>query len=426
MRSTVFALLAVLAFPLSGFAATQQPTTGELSAPQLQTLSELNTKIAVVHELVDRKVITPEQAAAAEAGYCRDAKQIVGHDVTAQEIGVLVSNAQKTTGLGVFWNIVVVVAGILFLLAILGLISYYLLPVLQMIPLTIYELLAYAGSAVLCLSGYLWSPFHLGIVFIEPLWFVVPGALALAGCIYFTRTLHFNDNSGDRSNRVYMGPGFINFPTVLFFFCTCAWSALAVFYSHLYPTAGIPHVLAFSAVIALQAFLGFSVVTMPGCIALGWETDRQVPRSVFSSLLILGTYVAMKLTDVMTDDLRLFETGAIFMGAFVYYLGLLVMSNKWYCWSGKKDSGQAARYVALQVLTIVSGVAALYLGSVFHLGALLGIGGTFFAIYALEKYYEIPWKGVGWAWSLLGVASFLYFIVAFANTHSEFFVWGIK
>ena len=32
-------------------------------------------------------------------------------------------------------------------------------------------------------------------------------------------------------------------------------------------------------------------------------------------------------------------------------------------------------------------------------GALLGIGGTFFTLYLLEKYFELPWRGVGWAWA---------------------------
>jgi hypothetical protein len=108
----------------------------------------------------------------------------------------------------------------------------------------------------------------------------------------------------------------------------------------------------------------------------------------------------------------------------VYYLGLLVMSSKYYVFSGK--GGGEGQYLALQVLTIVSGVAAFYLGSTFHMGALLGVGGTFFTIYLLEKYYEIPWGGVGWPLSFLGVAVFLYFLVGFAHTHSQYFIWGIQ
>ena len=81
------------------------------------------------------------------------------------------------------------------------------------------------------------------------------------------------------------------------------------------------------------------------------------------------------------------------------------MSNRWY----KPLNKQVLRYVGMQVVTIISGMAGFHVGSTFHIGPLLGVGGTFFCLYLLEKYYEIPWKGVGDFWSLLGVAVALYF-----------------
>lgn len=413
--------MAILAAPVSSFANT------DLSAGQVQTLKEIATKLTVVEDLATRHVITTEQAAAADRLYCDDAKAVVGHDVTPQEIQKLVSNAEKTEGLGTFWNFVVVIAGIIFLLAIVGLIAYYLRDLLAEIPPVVYEFLAYVGAGLMMAFGYLCHPFFIGFVNVEPLWFSIPGALALAGCLFMTHKLHFEKDS--RGQTTYMGPGLINFPTVMFSICTVAWGAMALFYNHAFPAAGIPHVLAFGAVVALQAALGFSVLTMPGCIALGWTKDSQVPKSVFSSLIILAAYVVLKLSNMLTGDLALFETGAVFMGAFVYYLGLLVMSNKWYVHAaskGTKSGSSDGRYVLMQVITIASGVAAWYIGSAFHMGALLGVGGTFFAIYLLEKYYEIPWKGVGWAWSLLGVAAILYFMVGVASNHPEYFVWGIR
>lgn len=421
MRKTLFALmtlLALLAFPASGFCNTN------LSDTQVQTLKEINGKFAVVQELADRHVLTAEQAAAAEHLFSEDAKQVVGHDVTKQEIQTLLSNAEKTEGLGTFWNFVVVIAGILLLLAVLGLVGFYLQDFLAQIPPGFYELMAYAGSALMIASGHIWPPFHLGFVLVEPLWFAIPGALALAGTLFLTYNLHFKRQY--RGDTGYMGPGLINFPTVLFLVCTVVWGAMAVFYSHAFPAAGIPHILAFAAVVALQAALGFSAITMPGCIALGWTNEKQIPKSVFSSLLILGGYVALKLNNGLTGDLALFESGAIFMGAFVYFLGLLIMSSKWYVWAGHDDGRNHSRYVMLQVITIASGVAAWYFGSAYHIGALLGVGGTFFAIYLLEKYYEMPWKGIGWAWSFLGLAVFLYFLTGVASNHPEYFVWGIR
>lgn len=416
--------LAILA-PVQGMCAPATATTAALSPAQIQSLHEIDSKIGVVDELASRHLITAAEATTADGVYLGEAKAIVGHDVSRQDIQKIVSDASKTEGLGTFWNFVVVVAGILFLLAVVGLIAYYLRDLLAEIPAGVYELMAYVGAVALMACGYVWQPFHLGMVVVEPLWFSIPGALALAGCLFLTHKLHFAENGRSKSGTTgYMGPGLINFPTVMFTLCTIAWGGMALVYSHAYPASGIPHILAFATVVALQAALGFSVLTMPGCIAMGWKEERQVPKSVFSSLIILGAYIALKLSGMLTGDLALFETGAIFMGAFVYFLGLLVMSNKWYLRRGKR--GESDRYVVMQMITITSGIAAWYIGSAFGIGALLGVGGTFFTIYLLEKYYELPWKGVGWAWSLLGAAVILYFIVGVASNHPEYFIWGIK
>ncbi|HEY9774311.1 MAG TPA: hypothetical protein V6C81_10970 [Planktothrix sp.] len=413
MRKFLLALFAVLIIPVSGYCS-------DLSAHQAQSLKDINATISVVHQLSTDNQITSAQESQIDAFYLNKAATVVGHPVTASDVQKLVSNADKTQGLGVFLNFAIVLAGVIGLLGVVAIIAYYLRDVLKEIPAEVYEVLAYIGTAGLALCGYV-HPFNLGAVLVEPLWFTVPGALALAASLSLTHKLHFK--SSYRGDTVKMGPGFINFPTVMFGLCTAAWGSMALLYSHIYPDSGIPNVLAFGAVIALQACLGFSAITMPGCIALGWERDSQVPRSVFSSFIILVAYLWLTLSGGLTGNLSLFAPGAIFMGAFVYYLGLLVMANKWYLSSNKGNSGQ---YMLMQFITIVSGFLAFYLGGTFHIGALLGVGGTFFAIYLLEKFYEIPWKGIGWAWALVGTAVFLYFLVGYANTHSQYFVWGIR
>lgn len=435
----MLALLVVLAFPVSGYcnagtstsaaatasAGASVSTSTELSSNQVEQLKGINTEIAVVQKLAQRKLIPDADATAAISALCKDAGAIVGHPVTVQDIQTLVAQADKTSGVNVFWIMLIVLAGLLILLGVVLLIGYYFGEILAQIPPVVYELAAYAATAALALSGYLLPSFHIGVVLVNPIWFSVVGAFALAGCIFLTHKLHFKAEKG-KEDTVLVGPGFIDFPTVMFGVLTIAWAAMAVFYHRLFPDASIPYFYAFIAVMALQAFLGFSVITMPGCIAMGWDTDRKVPKSVLSSLIILVGYMYMKLTNQLTDDTALFQTGAMFMGAFVYYLGLLVMSSKYYLWSGRTDGKEHGRYIIMQIVTIASGVAALYFGSAYHMGTLLGVGGTFFAIYLLEKYYDLPWKGIGFAWSLVGAAGFLYFVVAFANNHPEYFIWGIR
>jgi hypothetical protein len=332
----------------------------------------------------------------------------------------------------------------LLLLSAIGLIVFYLRDFLKSLPASFYECMSYVLTAICLAAGYLWQPFNIGFLKIEPFWLSVPGAFAFAGCVNLSYWLHWirprnntariGDAASSTSDSVYFGPIPFSFPTVLFGLCTIVWGAAAIVYHAVFPNAGIPNFLAFISVIALQSFLGFSVITAPGCIALGWQKDKQVPKSTLSSLVLLLAYISIALGGIeVTESMKLFENGCLFMGAFVYYLGLLVMSSKWYSYTDKMDPQTKkvrkewlTRYLVMQAVTIISGLAALYLGATFHMGALLGIGGTFFVIYLLGKYYEIPWKGVGWAWSCLGVALALYFFVGFAGQHAEYFLWGIR
>src|SRR5690606_30204777 len=100
------------------------------------------------------------------------------------------------------------------------------------------------------------------------------------------------------------------------------------------------------------------------------------------------TVAALSYTDAV------FGSGMLFVGTFVYHCGLLIVSSKYYL---REIDGH---YWSLQAVTVLSGIAALYIGSVYELGMLRGISGTFFCLYVLEKYFEIPWKNVGWAWAL--------------------------
>jgi hypothetical protein len=420
------AVMLMLFIPVSAQAADQ------MNHEQIVSIEQLHNKLSVLQELTERKLITPQEAETANTFYCDRGAQILGHSVTPEQINELASSAPKAEGFRLFLNSVIVLAGITLLLAAVGLIAYYLRDLLKSLPAIFYELCAYVATAGLLLGAYFAKPFEFWSITFQPLWMIVPAALAFCGCIILTHWLHWLKDkvsaTTDKSNHVYAGPGLFSFPTVLSGLCAIVWSGIAICFHQAFPASGIPHFVAFIAVIAWQSFLGFSFVTLPGCIILGWQKNEQVVRSTMASLLILAVYLAVRiLPNSVPEFIRLFETGCLFMGAFVYYLGLLVMSNKWYACPKVADGERnVSRYLLMQVVTIASGFAAFYIGSTFNIGSLLGIGGTFFTIYLLEKYYEIPWKGVGWAWSLLGVALALYFFVGFASQNPQYFIWGIR
>ncbi|HND05871.1 MAG TPA: hypothetical protein PL012_09330, partial [Candidatus Obscuribacter sp.] len=120
MRKTLTGLLALLfiLMPAISFA-------GQFTDKQLDSLQVLDAKLYTVQELQDKQVLSAEQAVVAGKLYTDAAKAIVGHDVTAAELHALVKSEVSTEGLGTFWNTVVVFAGILFLLGVLGLVAFY-------------------------------------------------------------------------------------------------------------------------------------------------------------------------------------------------------------------------------------------------------------------------------------------------------------
>ena len=74
----------------------------------------------------------------------------------------------------------------------------------------------------------------------------------------------------------------------------------------------------------------------------------------------------------------------------------------------------------MQAITIAAGIGAIFIGSVRDIPELLGIGGTFFALYLIEKPFEIRAKSVrGYAMIGLFVSAGVYGCVVWAKTHMD-------
>jgi hypothetical protein len=176
-------------------------------------------------------------------------------------------------------------------------------------------------------------------------------------------------------------------------------------------------ILGFLAVIYLQASLGFSVLVGPLCAVFGFWGRDVIARSMIASLTLLIVYVTAQLTNLRGTYFDFFAPGVYFMGTFVYFAGLLVVTVRYYA------DGKRANYWAMQVLAVVSGLAAVFIGSVWQISQLLGIGGTFFAWYLIGRYIELlDWKRY-WVWALLGLGLILYVGSWFVTTHPQFFVF---
>jgi len=357
---------------------------GQTPSPEMQ---EIRKDVEAFRRLEQRGYIPPETIAPLE----KRAQEIIGKKVTVDEFMQLSETPpsmwDKLVGFVTFANILWVTAGIFMTIAICWLFGIYILELVLAIPPPILEFLMYAGVA----AGIILPKFFMG----EDWQMLVafPACLALYGVLAYSIT-----------RRELELTSSVSFLTI-----AVAWAAAAIFYGS--------QVLGFISVLALMVYLGFSAFMIPGCIGIGFEKDAYIPRTMFAALTMLVVYLVMEIGNFAFPHYQTFKASFVFIGCFIYFLGLLIVANKWYCY--QNDSA----YIATTLLAILSGIAAIYLGSVFQLPTLLGVAGTFFYIWLLERYYEIPWKSAGWAWSMLGLAGILYGFYIFAKTYPQLFLW---
>jgi hypothetical protein len=171
--------------------------------------------------------------------------------------------------------------------------------------------------------------------------------------------------------------------------------------------------------VALESFLGFSVWVLPLCYVIGFRDKQVIPRAMVTSVFLLVIYFIMQNSAVAAPYFTIFSKGIVYMATFVYFIGLLITSSRYYL--SKNDPS----YLWMQLLTIVSGVAAMYVGSVFDAPELRGVGGTFFFLYILEKYAEIPRITKHWAWGTFGFGLLLYGLAMFMKAHPVYFLISV-
>jgi hypothetical protein len=378
-----------------------------LSQDRVDELKTIQQDLQTVDRSVKNGTMSKDDAERFTKSQLQRAAQIAEQPVNSRdELDQLVKKYDRSRlwGFFTFINIVLVFAGFLLAIALVWLGVKYCGPLLVRMPATFIEVGVYALVGLGLLSGYLLP--MLGI------WFVVPACLVLVAALSLTRALHFRPpRRHPEIEGVAPGRGAIEFDFSQFMALTCTlvWGAAAIVYES--------YLLGFMTMVALEAFLGFSAFVMPGVVGVGFAKSDAVPRATVASFAILVVYVGGVVLDVPSGPLVYFRYGALFMGAFVYFLGLLILASRYY-------NARRGNYALMQVVTIVSGIAAFYLGATFEIGTLLGIGGTFFVLYLLEKYTELPWNHIGWAWSLLGFALLLYGAAYLAGKYPEYFLMG--
>jgi hypothetical protein len=166
-------------------------------------------------------------------------------------------------------------------------------------------------------------------------------------------------------------------PTGFFALLTIVWGAIAIYYNM--------SEIGFLAVAALMGVLGFSVAVNPLCYSFGFKDEKSVDAGTAAALMILATYVIAKIFyPNMPQAMAVFAPGTFWLGSLVGYIGLLILSNKWFV------EAMDGNYAWMQIVTISFCIAGIALGMTFGINPLAGIAGTIGVLYFAAKLIEIP------------------------------------
>ncbi len=219
------------------------------------------------------------------------------------------------------------------------------------------EALAYIVSISLIAAGAWIAPDY-------QTWAVVTGCIMLAGSVEATLMIH-NIKGND--------------PKGLIALFMAIWAAVAIYYNM--SEVGI------LAMLALVGLLGFTTLVGRMSYAFGFEDERSVLSGTIAALLVLSAFVVIEIFSHTTPDaVSVFKLGAFWIGSFVGFLGLLILSNRYY-------SDSTGSYGLMQVVTVLFLLGFAAIGMTFNINALAGMAGTFLVFYLAAKPMEVPFHG---------------------------------
>jgi len=391
MKRTVMILwLGLLLTCSTTFAATP----AKLSPEQLNLLATIKHKVNGIHELAAAGLLSAGQAEKATDKYLADARAIGGRQMSLEELSNVPDGDNHSTWLSktaerledwiTFGNTVIT-------LGVLGLVAGFLvifrqaiidlLRIFKDIPVLVYEVLVYAFGLAMLGGGRVWMPEYghfLGLF----------GCLILSGGV----AISFRYHAPRRKNR----------PSVFFLVLTAIFAAGALYYAS--PLIGGFATFCFIGTLSFEA----AIDNLAGL--LGFEDESALSRVTTVSYVVVGAHVLIKAIGVQIPALQTFEPGMLYLGSLGGYTGMLLTSGYW---SFKRSFGN---YLIRQIAALIFGAGALFCGLSIGIPMLQKIGGTFLALYLLEKLLEIiSLFEIRDAYALGGVIIFLSATLALAG-----------
>lgn len=377
-----------------------QPAVAANTASDYSDISILRTHILTVDDLETRKVLSSEVSSVQRQFYADQASRLRGETITVSDlrhwnqfkalfriqvivrvVAVMVSVlGAGLLGFGVIKQLFQILSGIL--LAILTAIIDFL----KTIPIGVYKVL-------FCSMGTCFMFFVEGLT---------PNFL---GAIIFFLSLAL------LHNKENWKAFFQDFEQDIKF---VSGSCCAVYAGAAWWTQSIT--LGVLASLAFVAFFGFILLAGPLTIIIGFSSTNKAGQGTFAAACL--TIFGLSLTlHYLPSSLDVFQTGALFTGTFVYFIGMLILSSKWVA----KEN-----YWLRNLVTLISGPSLIWVATSLELGVVNAIAGTFFVIFLMDKYVEFCslWvkNTIGFGAALLGTGLFGFCLMQLLNIYPQYFV----
>lgn len=275
-----------------------------------------------------------------------------------------------SAGISYLLNAVYLLGVAIFLCGGFAVCNRYILPLLLSLSVNMRICLAYSVSGIVIAYAYVAVEFLQGYIsFI--------GALLFG----FAYGYHIAVKSSEESE---VSISLVILPIVLI------WGTLAVVFQS--------KLIGFITVAALETMLGFVIYKSPMCTTIGFTEESSVPTSFLTSGILLGFYIYYvinvkqngMLSASVISSIETFEVGILFLCTFVTFLSLILLSSKWF--HDMESKSYLSKYISYNIVALLFGLTSFYLGSInLTLGLFRGVASTFFVLYLMEKYCEIPW-----------------------------------
>lgn len=364
------------------------------------TLEDIFYALETIDDLQVREILSNTEAQTQRDYYLSQVEIITGETLTKNEIATQLFNNANWWRFISFINIIWVFASLIIVLSCVWLFKLYIVPLLKLIPMIIYEILLYLLVAAFIYGGqfvdegvgqFVAMPGVLG------LFFLLPWSYARR----INRKQFIEDTKKrdiDRHRRALILQNAV---------LSILWGMIAIYYESV--------IIGFLTVAAFVATIGISNIMPILLSVIGFSKKDIAPRILILAFLLLLIFIAGETLQI-EGAYRIFERGVYSIGAYAFFGALEIMASRRY---HRKNRGRFWRW---QIISIIAGVSAIFVGIFWEISALTQVGGTFLLFYILEKYIEIHNWRKHWAWAGLGLGILLYGVALLINQYPQFFL----